>query len=159
MGIAKISFTHLIIAFLFWITIPSFTIAADQKSTPTKEDKERATLGDFVYNPANRRDPFVPSYLLKIKQRKGMNIQKTGYELEELRLVGILKTDKVKCIMMEDMQGRGINFKKGDYINTDLWVIDILDDRAILGYKLKRGTRRIELSIPKNNSSILQEKR
>lgn len=150
MGIMKISFTHFIIAFLFWIIItPSLVIAVESKATPTKENKERITLGDFVYNPSNRRDPFVPSYLLKTKQKKGMNIQKTGYELEELRLVGILKTDKVKYIMMEDMQGRGINFKKGDYLNTNLWVIDILDDRAILGYKLKRGIRRIELSIPK----------
>jgi len=90
----------------------------------------------------NRRDPFEPVNLIKakrsresklIKDKKGV-AQDAGYELEELKLVGILRTDKRRLAMMEDMQGRGIIFKKDDYLNKNLWVVDVEDTRVIFGY-------------------------
>jgi len=64
-------------------------------------------------------------------------------------LVGILKTDKAKFAMMEDMQGKGVMFKKGDNLNNNLWVADVVDGRVILAYKLKNDIKNINIDIPK----------
>jgi Tfp pilus assembly protein PilP len=109
-------------------------------------------VGDFTYTSENRRDPFEKAYAVQLKQTReavqGKAIKK-GYELEELKVVGLLKTDANRFVMMEDMQGKGILFKKGDFINKDLWIVDVLDSKVALGYKLKGETRRILLDIPR----------
>ena len=127
-----------------------FIYAAEPKKAPEKtEAPQKFNVGDFVYTLENRRDPFEPLYLLKIKRDITAGVSKKGYELEELKLVGILKADKSRYAMMEDMQGKGVTFKKGDFLNNNLWVLDILDDKVILGYKIKGETKRIEVAIPK----------
>jgi Tfp pilus assembly protein PilP len=106
-------------------------------------------ISDFNYSSDNRRDPFEPIYLARVKHTKETSSLKKGYELEELKLVGILKTDKTKFAMMEDMQGKGVMFKKGDYLNNNLWVADVVDGRVVLAYKLKNDVKNINIDIPK----------
>lgn len=135
--------------FLFFVCQQSFS-AEPKKAEPRKEETPKAmNVGDFTYTSENRRDPFEQAHLLKLKQSKTTQIVKKGYELEELKLVGILKTENSRFAMMEDMQGKGILFKKGDFINSSLWVVEVLDGRVALGYKLKGETRRIMLDIPR----------
>ncbi len=137
----------IIFAILFFILYPcsSFCQEAKKASTPPK----KLDIGDFNYTSENRRDPFEPVYLAKVKNTKAATSLKRGYELEELKLVGILKTEKTKFAMMEDMQGKGIMFKKGDNLNNNLWVADVVDGRVILAYRLKNDIKNINIDIPK----------
>ena len=136
----------LIMLFLIFICSSSILFSQEQKqiATPAKFN-----VGDFTYTSDNRRDPFEPVYLARVKRSKEATSLKRGYELEELKLVGILKTDKAKFAMMEDMQGKGIMFKKGDNLNNNLWVADVVDGRVILAYKLKNDVKNINIDIPK----------
>jgi Tfp pilus assembly protein PilP len=138
--------TILIIAMLVFICSPSNLFCQEPKklAPPAKFN-----VGDFNYTSDNRRDPFEPVYLARVKRSKEATSLKRGYELEELKLVGILKTDKTKFAMMEDMQGKGIMFKKGDNLNNNLWVADVVDGRVILAYKLKNDIKNINIDIPK----------
>lgn len=127
--------------------------AEPKKAEPAKVPGSQVfNVGDFTYTSENRRDPFEKAYAVQVKQTRevvrGKAIKK-GYELEELKVVGLLKTDVNRFVMMEDMQGKGILFKKGDFINKDLWIVDVLDGKVALGYKLKGETRRILLDIPR----------
>jgi len=79
---------------------------------------------------------------------KGASL-KRGYELEELRLVGIMKAGNINIAMMEDMQGKGILFKKNDYLNKNLWIVDILADKVEFGYKIKGEIKTFTLDIPR----------
>jgi hypothetical protein len=40
-------------------------------------------------------------------------------------------------------------FKKGDYLNNNLWVSDVVDGRVVLAYKLKNDVKNINIDIPK----------
>jgi len=136
----------LIMLFLIFICSSSILFSQEQKqiATPAKFN-----VGDFTYTSDNRRDPFEPVYLARVKRSKEATSLKRGYELEELKLVGILKTDKARFAMMEDMQGKGVMFKKGDNLNNNLWVADVVDGRVILAYKLKNDIKNINIDIPK----------
>jgi hypothetical protein len=106
-------------------------------------------VSDFVFSTENRRNPFEPVNLLKAKQHRESGGIKAGYELEELRLVGTVKSDKKRVAMMEDMQGKGVMLKKGDFINNNLWVVDIPENKVVLGYKLKGEVKKIDVDLPK----------
>jgi len=106
-------------------------------------------VGDFTYTSVNRRDPFEPVALTSLKEAgKGASL-KRGYELEELRLVGIMKAGNINIAMMEDMQGKGILFKKNDHLNKNLWIVDILADKVEFGYKIKGEIKTFTLDIPR----------
>jgi Tfp pilus assembly protein PilP len=120
-------------------------MAAEMK----KEEPRKAGLGDFSFNSERMRDPFEAVYFQRIKGNKGTKaVVKTGFELDELKFVGTLKTDKGRSAMMEDMQGKGMLFKKGDYINGNLWVLEVLESRLVLGYKLKNEIKKMNIDIP-----------
>jgi Tfp pilus assembly protein PilP len=123
---------------------PLFSQQPKQSPVPAKFN-----VGDFEYTSENRRDPFEPIYLARVKRSREATSLKKGYELEELKLVGILKTDKTKFAMMEDMQGKGVMFKKGDYLNNNLWVSDVVEGRVVLAYKIKNDIKNINIDIPK----------
>ncbi len=74
---------------------------------------------------------------------------KRGYELEELRLVGIINAGNNNIVMMEDMQGKGILFKRNDYLNKNLWIVNILVDKVEFGYKVKGEIKTFILDIPR----------
>jgi Tfp pilus assembly protein PilP len=107
-------------------------------------------MDHFSYTSQDRRDPFEPVYLQKAAKRTSAGTtQKEGYELDELKFVGVMKSGAVTFALMEDMQGKGLLFKKGDFINKNLWVLDTLEDKVILAYKLRGDIRKISLDIPR----------
>jgi len=141
----------------------SITFAAEIKkdSQPTKEqqtkkDVVKFDVGDFEYKSEGRRDPFEPVLLLKAKGAREVKVVKDkkssadvlGYELEELKLVGVLKSDKGMMAMMEDTQGKGIFFRKGDPINQNMWVADISNSNVVFAYKLKGEIKKVVVDLP-----------
>lgn len=140
----------LLFALIFLIISP-LAFSADSK--PPKFN-----IGDFTYSATNRRDPFESLFYTKlqksIRTNKSSKSIKEGYELEELRLVGILRAGNTRIAMMEDMQGRGILFRNGDYLNKNLWIVDILDSNIVLGYKLKGEVRTFTLDIPRTKEGM-----
>ena len=133
--------------------------AAEPKPQPqesTKKGEKKIDLGDFTYTSEGRRDPFEPVLLLKAKSSREVKLIRNkkradapiGYELEELRLVGVLKSGKGMIAMMEDTQGKGIFFRKGDHLNQNMWVVDISSSNVVLGYKLKGEIKKVVVDIP-----------
>jgi Tfp pilus assembly protein PilP len=143
-------------------TACQFGYTADPRVEPKKTEPQKPEVvpnkpeapakfivGDFVYSSDRRRDPFQPLPLARLKDNKMKKPAKKGYELEELRIVGLLKTDKNKYVMMEDVQGRGITFQKGDYLNSNLWIVDVLDGNVVFGYKLKEEVKKFTVDVPR----------
>jgi Tfp pilus assembly protein PilP len=118
-----------------------------QAKTETK--KSGPVDQDFSYTSKDRRDPFEPVFLAKVKQRQVSGTLKEGYELEELKLVGMLKSGGAKFAMMEDMQGKGLLFKQGDFVNKTTWIMDIDDEKVIMAYKIKGDIRKFAIDIPR----------
>ena len=120
------------------------------ETMPAKvETPPKFNVADFVYLSEGRRDPFQSLPLVRLKETKTKKTVKKGYELEELKIVGLLKTDTKKYVMMEDVQGRGITFQKGDYLNTNLWVADVLDGNVVFAYKLKEEIKKFTVDVPR----------
>jgi Tfp pilus assembly protein PilP len=136
--------------------------AADPKAPPKKTEPQKPevvpnkpeappkfNVADFVYSSEGRRDPFQSLPLARLRDNKTKKATKRGYELEELKIVGLLKTDRSRYVMMEDVQGKGITFQKGDYLNSNLWVVDVLDGNVVFGYKLKEETKKFTVDVPR----------
>ncbi len=111
--------------------------------------QDPAKSSGFSYSSQDLRDPFESVYVAKALKTLPNSKAKEGYELEELKLVGIIKTGAVKFAMMEDVQGRGLMFKKGYFLNSSLWLLDILEDKVILAHKLRGDIRKIAMDIPR----------
>ncbi|HOV90571.1 MAG TPA: pilus assembly protein PilP [Syntrophorhabdaceae bacterium] len=152
----------MLILIIFLIICP-VSFSAEPKPQPKPEQRQlgsppKFNIGDFTYSATNRRDPFESIFYTKVQKSihayKSDKTLKKGYELEELKLVGILRAVNTKIAMMEDMQGRGILFRKGDYLNKNLWIVEILDANIILGYKLKGEIRTFTLDIPRKKEGM-----
>ena len=130
---------------LLFLLLSPVVAQAQQKAAPARA----AIDADFAYTSKDRRDPFEPVYLAKLKQAKAGSTKKEGYELEELRLVGVLKTGGVRFAMMEDMQGKGLLFKKGDYLNKTTWIMEIEDEKVLVAYSAKGDVRKVAIDIPR----------
>jgi len=126
------------------------------KEPQVKKEEIKFDIGDFEYKSEGRRDPFEPVLLLKAKSAREVRVVKDkksatdalGYELEELKLVGVLKSDKGMMAMMEDTQGKGIFFKKGDPLNQNMWVADISNSNVVFAYKLKGEIKKVVVDLP-----------
>ena len=126
------------------------------KESQTKKEEIKFDIGDFEYKSEGRRDPFEPVLLLREQSRREVKVvkEKKGtadaleYQLEELRLVGVLKSDKGMMAMMEDTQGKGIFFKKGDPLNQNMWVADISNSNVVFAYKLKGEIKKVVIDLP-----------
>jgi Tfp pilus assembly protein PilP len=123
------------------------TIVFSQAKTEPK--KSRPLDPDFSYTSKDRRDPFEPIFLAKLKQRQASGALKEGYELDELKLVGLLRTGGGKFAMMEDMQGKGLLFKQGDFINKTTWISDVDEKQVTVAYRIKGDIRKIAIDIPR----------
>lgn len=146
-----------------FFTFTSFALSESQpvkkqETTATKGQDERkkddramidVQLENFVYTSKGKRDPFFATALYERKKTVAVKEEKVYYELEELKIVGILKTDRGFFAMMEDKQGNGILFKVGDYINKNMWIQEIRNDRIVFAYKLKDEIRTITMDVPK----------
>jgi len=132
---------------IFFLVCLTPVTVLSQAKTETK--KSGPVDPDFSYTSKDRRDPFEPVFLAKIKQRQVGSALKEGYELEELKLVGMLKSNGAKFAMMEDMQGKGLLFKQGDFVNKTTWIMDIDDEKVIMAYKIKGDIRKFAIDIPR----------
>ncbi|HAR96537.1 MAG TPA: hypothetical protein DCR97_11335 [Deltaproteobacteria bacterium] len=125
------------------------SFAQARTNEAAKSDKAKpSSLNDFTYT-SQRRDPFERALAFRAKNQLGAEALKVGYELEELKLVGVMKAGSEKFAVMEDMQGKGLLFKKGQNLNSNLWVSDILEEKIILAHRLRRDVRMITLNIPR----------
>ena len=126
------------------------------KEQQTRKVEAKFDIGDFEYRSEGRRDPFEPVLLLREQSRREVKIIKDkkstadalNYQLEELKLVGILKSDKGMMAMMEDTQGKGIFFRKGDPLNQNMWVADISNSNVVFAYKLKGEIKKVVVDLP-----------
>ena len=132
---------------------------APKKEAAKEEAAKKFNVEDFTYS-AEGRDPFEPVLLLKAKTARGVNVrsskekkesERAGYELEELRFVGVIKSGTGMIAMMEDVQGKGIFFRKGDHLNKNMWVMDVSASNMVVGYKSKGETKKIVVDIPSKN--------
>ena len=132
---------------------------APKKEAAKEEAAKKFNVEDFTYSEGGR-DPFEPVLLLKAKTSRGVNVrsskekkepERAGYELEELRFVGVIKSGTGMIAMMEDMQGKGIFFRKGDHLNKNMWVMDVSASNMVVGYKSKGETKKIVVDIPSKN--------
>lgn len=108
--------------------------------------KEKET---FEYRADKIRDPFVPPILIKAPEKGKVKESQRGYDLEELRLVGVLSGGKDKFALMEDKEGKGLLLRKGDRLNEETWVQEIERDRVVFALKLRGEVKRITIEIPK----------
>ncbi len=144
----------------------SYVFAQSTKVPPVQKPQEQKAeqkynVEDFTYISEGTRNPFEPILLLKAKTSRGITVKaskdkketsvKLDYELEALRLVGVIRSDKGMIAMMEDTQGKGIFFRKGDYLNKNMWVADVTTSNVVLGYKSKGETKKIVVDIPTKN--------
>lgn len=136
------------IAMVFLPLLLLFVFISLTELATAQENGKAANLNDFTYT-SQRRDPFERALGLKTKNQLGAQALKSGYELEELKLVGVMKAGPERFAVMEDMQGKGLLFKKGENLNKNLWVSEILEEKIILGYRLRGDTRMISLNIPR----------
>ena len=134
---------------LLLFSIVSAPFAAHAGVKPGATAAPAQDMDRFSYSSQDRRDPFEPVYLLKAGKRTSAGTQKEGYELDELKFVGVMKSGAVTFALMEDMQGKGLLFKKGDFLNRNLWVFDTLENKVILAYKLRGDIHKISLDIPR----------
>lgn len=132
---------------------------AAKKEAAKEAAAKKFDVEDFTYSEVGR-DPFQPILLLKAKTSRGVNVasskekkesERVGYELEELRFVGVIKSGTGMIAMMEDMQGKGVFFRKGDHLNKNMWVMDVSASNMVVGYKSKGETKKIVVDIPSKN--------
>jgi Tfp pilus assembly protein PilP len=139
----------------------SCAYAQNPKAAPAKKEEaaKKFNVEDFAYE-AQGRNPFEPLLLLKAKTSRGVSVRaskekkephRVGYELEELRFVGVIKSGKGMIAMMEDMQGKGVFFRKGDPLNDNMWVMDVSASSMVVGHKTKGETKKIIVDIPSKN--------
>jgi len=65
-----------------------------------------------------------------------------------------MKTGNKNLAMMEDMQGKGMLFKKNDYLNKNLWIVNILAEKVEFGYKIKGEIRTFTIDIPRKKEGM-----
>jgi Tfp pilus assembly protein PilP len=131
--------------FLAALIIPT-SVFAQAKTEPKKTIPVDP---DFTYTSKDCRDPFEPVIVTKARERQARGTTKEGYEMEELKLVGMLKSSGAKFAMMEDMQGKGLLFKQGDYINKTTWIMDVDEEKVTMAYKIKGDIRKFAIDIPR----------
>ncbi len=137
---------NFVIVFLL-VCLTPVPLFSQAKTEPRKSSV--AVDPDFSYTSKDRRDPFEPVFLTKMKQRQVSGALKEGYELEELKLVGMLKSGVAKFAVMEDMQGKGLLFKQGDFVNKTTWIMEVDEERVIMGYRIKGDIRKFAIDIPR----------
>jgi Tfp pilus assembly protein PilP len=133
------------IIIVLFICLTPVTLFSQAKT----EIKSGALDPDFSYTSKDRRDPFEPVFLTKLKQRQVSGALKEGYELEELKLVGMLRSGAAKFAVMEDMQGKGLLFKQGDFVNKTTWIMEVDEERVVMAYRIKGDIRKFAIDIPR----------
>ncbi len=90
----------------------------------------------YVYNPAGKRDPFLPLFMMQAKRKKEAVAPKTPlqrYELGQLKLVGVIwQMDEPKALV-EDSAGLGFVVTQGTLIGSEGGVVKRIEpDRVVV---------------------------
>ena len=115
-------------------------------------------MPEYVYNPAGKRDPFktfIESVTEKKERAAAPVSPLQSYDLNTLRLVGIMMLPGKKVAIVEDPSGKGYHVKVGTHIGlNDGVVVEILKDEVIVEEKyldetLQTRARKVSVKIPK----------
>jgi len=115
-------------------------------------------MPEYVYNPAGKRDPFrtfIESVTEKKERAAAPVTPLQNYDLNTLRLVGIMMLPGKKVAIIEDPSGKGYHVKVGTHIGlNDGVVVEILKDEVIVEEKyldetLQTKARKVSVKIPK----------
>ena len=115
-------------------------------------------MPEYVYNPAGKRDPFktfIESVTEKKERAAAPVSPLQSYDLNTLRLVGIMMLPGKKVAIVEDPSGKGYHVKVGTHIGlNDGVVVEILKDEVIVEEKyldetLQTKARKVSVKIPK----------
>ncbi len=112
---------------------------------------------EYVYSPAGKRDPFRPFIEL---EKKAMQVKVPTtplqlYDLNDLRLVGIIILPGKKVAMIEDPAGKGYQISVGTLIGKSGGrVVEIRKDEVVVEEKFmddmaQTKTRRVSITIPR----------
>lgn len=88
-----------------------------------------------VYNPAGKRDPFVPFLKMERKDARpvvGSLPPLQRYELGEFRFVGVIWGPKVTRALVEDKEGKGYTVAVGTRIGRSGGVVTRITDKEIV---------------------------
>ena len=96
---------------------------------PEPEDQ-----GDYAYDPSGKRDPFRPLYLLRkpLAQTAEPVTPLQGYEIGQLRLVGVVFNLAPPRAMVEDSSGLGFIITPGTPIGPNGGVVTAIRPRQVV---------------------------
>lgn len=112
---------------------------------------------EYVYEPAGKRDPFKP-FVELVKKAAPSKVPTTplqAYDLNELRLVGVLILPGKKVAMIEDPTGKGYSVKEGTLIGMkEGKVVEIIKDEVVVEERYldetgQAKTMRVSMKIPR----------
>lgn len=131
--------------------IPVKKVAKPVQAPVTTVKKE-----EYAYEATGKRDPFRP--FIEFERKVVSKVPLTplqAYDLNELRLVGVIILPGKKVAMIEDPLGKGYNVTVGILIGkNDGKVVDILKDEVVVEEKYvdetgQPKTRKVSITIPK----------
>ena len=115
-------------------------------------------MPEYVYNPAGKRDPFK-TFLESVTEKKERAAAPVtpleSYDLNTLRLVGIMMLPGKNVAIIEDPTGKGYHVKVGTHMGlNDGVVVEILNDKVVVEEKYldetaQTKTRKVSVKIPK----------
>ncbi len=120
--------------------------AAVQKPAPPAAVKPAPA--SFHYNPAGKVDPFRPLVQKEqpMKKRSGRALSPLqNYDIEKLKLVGIVTDGKKKVAIVADPKGTTYVISRGTLIGpNDGKVMGVLDDQVIVEEKTADEKRKVK---------------
>ncbi len=120
---------------------------ADQTAAPAQQDP--VTVGSFSMHENWSIDPFEPSF--RSKRRAAHKKSKASSPLEkldlsQLKLVGVMLSDKGNQALVEDASGKGHMIQEGTHVGLNTGSVSrILKDRVIIEEKIEDAYGRIRI--------------
>ena len=109
--------------------------ASPQPASRKAEEPQKKAETASLYDPRGKRDPFV-SFVREVTPQRGKNdlaavppIQR--YELGELKLVGVLWTNKGAKALVEDAEGKGYSVTTGSRIGRAGGVVTRITEKEL----------------------------
>ena len=118
-----------------------------QKQPPAIDpQEERSSLSSISTREGWATDPFEPLFngksgYVALKKKSAKRVPRTPLEtvdLSQVKLVGVMLSDKGNTALVEDATGKGYTIKEGTYIGMNAGVVvEILRDRFIVLEKIE----------------------
>jgi len=121
---------------------PAEKAVLPQKPAETQGKKTEAVV---LYNPAGKRDPFVPFLKTEPQLRAKAGLEALPplqrYELGELKLVGVIWVKAGARALVEDAEGKGYTVNVGTRIGRSGGVVIRITDREVVVREEMVGVR------------------